>query len=123
MNSSFFIAAVLSVAMAFAHSFMGERYFLNRLLKRSAEEDFGSDLYANRTIRVAWHFTAVSWGTAGILLAIFSWEPSNPSIILVSKLIAGWFFVNGLISLIGSRGRHLSWLIFFGITAIILLGI
>ena len=56
------LAAALVVALGLAHSFLGERYILQRLLRR---EDlprlFGSADFTRRTLRFAWHVTSVAW--------------------------------------------------------------
>ena len=57
-----FLAAGLVLLVGLAHSYLGERYILIRLFRRSdLPHLFGSDVFTRRTLRFAWHLTTVAW--------------------------------------------------------------
>lgn len=104
-------AAFLLVVVAIAHSYLGERYILTRLFKRdNLPKLFGSDEFTIRTLRFAWHITSIAWlGFAGIVIALAQQEINK---ILIGQIIIATFAVHFLIALIGSKGKHLSWIVF-----------
>ena len=109
------VAAGLVVLTAAAHSYLGERYLLIRLFRRpDLPQLFGSDVFTKRTLRFAWHLTSVAWLGFGALLLP---APQKLSVMGNAPLaiVAGTFAVSALITLIGSRGRHLAWIAFAGI--------
>ena len=115
------MAATLTCLLAFAHSYLGERYILVRLFRR---EDlprlFGGTEFTRRTLRFAWHLTSLAWlALAAILVKLASHVPSKPELGL---LVAGTFAASGLVALVGSRGRHLAWIVFGAIALLAWLG-
>ncbi len=100
-----------------AHSYLGERYIIVRLLRRdNLPHLFGSDLFTRRTLRLAWHLTAVAWWGLGALL----WRLGTAAELgVLGRNVAamiGWtFLASAVVALVGSRGRHLSWLVFLAI--------
>ena len=108
-------AAGLAILVGLAHSYLGERYVLIRLFRRSALPPlFGSDLFTRRTLRFAWHLTSVAWwGFAALLLQL----PFAPTMPRIANTVAATFLVTALITAIGSRGRHLAWIVFLAIAA------
>ena len=124
MNLYFIIAAVLALAIGVAHSWLGERYVLMRLFRRqNIPHLFGSDDFTKRTLRFAWHLTTVSWFGAAVLLLILASSPLDASARLLSRAIAATFLVSAVIALVGSRGRHLSWVVFLLIAGLVWMGI
>ena len=122
MNSYFFIAALLAFLMGLTHSVMGERFFLARLFKRESQHSLGDAVYVNRTARIAWHLTTIAWWNAAAILMVLSFRQLDQTIIIVGRIISNIFLLSGILSLIGSRGRHLSWVIFFFISLIAWMG-
>lgn len=109
MNHWLLVAAVLVVLVGVAHSYLGERYILTRLFRRSdLPHLFGSDVFTKRTLRFAWHLTSVAWwgGAAGI------WVLARGDAVGGLRVISGTFFISAILTAAGSRGRHLAWLIF-----------
>ncbi|UCF21586.1 MAG: hypothetical protein JSU87_02685 [Gemmatimonadota bacterium] len=107
-----------------AHSYLGERYIIIRLLRREGLPHlFGSDLFTRRTLRFAWHLTTVAWWGFGALL----WRLATAvELGMLGRNVAtmiGWtFLVSAVVALVGSRGRHLSWLVFLAIASAAWLG-
>lgn len=122
MNGYFLIAALLAFLMGLTHSIMGERFFLARLFKREPLHQFGDAVYINRTTRIAWHLTTIAWWNAAAILMVLSFRPLDHTIMIVGRIISNIFLLSGILSLVGSRGRHLSWVIFFFISLVAWLG-
>lgn len=113
------IAAVLGFMLGLAHSVLGERYILTRLFRRDhLPKLFGGTEFTSRTLRFAWHLTTVAlWGFAVLL-----WQASLDRLDQPAMLrTIGWTCIaSGLLPLIITRGKHLSWLVLFSIGAIAL---
>ena len=101
------IAAVLLLAIGLAHSYLGERYILARLFRQDLPALFGSDTFTKRTLRFAWHLTTVAWGGYAALL-LFRFSSIQTSL----RVVSATFLVSAVVSLVGARGRHLSWVVF-----------
>ncbi|KGJ97364.1 hypothetical protein [Colwellia psychrerythraea] len=117
------IGAFLLIFIGFIHSYLGEKFILMRLFKRdNLPKLLGSDWFTKRILRFAWHLTTLAWwGFAAILYFL-----SNPSGNIRTEIlitIAVVFTISGLVSLLFSRGKHLSWLFFFGIACTSLFGV
>jgi len=62
MRISLLMAAVLTILVAAAHSYLGERYILIRLLRRNdLPKLFGGVEFTKKTLRFAWHITSIAW--------------------------------------------------------------
>lgn len=109
---------MLLIVVAAAHSLLGERYILQRLFTRdNLPKLFGSDDFTKRTLRFAWHITSVAWfGMAALLVSLVHKSPYSE---VPYQIIAVTFAVTGLISFIGSRGKHLPWIVFSMIAALV----
>jgi len=113
------VAAALIGLLGLAHSYLGERYILIRLLRR---EDlprlFGGTEFTVRTLRFAWHLTTVlALGIAAVLLQLAQ-GATAPALVRT----IGWTLVlSGLLPLIHTRGRHLSWIVLFAAGALCLM--
>ena len=120
MKLALYISALLLVAVGFAHSYLGERYLLRRLFRRdNLPELFGGTEFTTRTLRFAWHVTTVAWlGFAAVLVLLADPPASSGAIGLVIGLT---FLIHGAVALFGSRGRHLSWLVFLAVGGLVIL--
>jgi hypothetical protein len=118
MNPALATAAILTVLLAAAHSYLGERYILIRLFRRGdLPKLFGGTRFTQDTLRLAWHVTSVAaLGFAALLAALAL--PGGVEPWVHGWVIGATFAVSGLVALVGSRGRHLSWIVFFGIAAL-----
>ncbi len=123
MNTYFLVSAILTFLMALSHSVLGERFFLIRLFKRETPENIGNEQFLNRTTRTAWHLTAIAWCGIAAILVVLSFRSLDSTGIVISKIISVLFLISGLVSIIGSHGRHLSWIIFLLISLLVWLGV
>jgi hypothetical protein len=116
------IAAGLTLLIAGAHSYLGERYILIRLFRRENLPKLrGGVEFTKQTLRFAWHITSVAWIGLGLLLLVLAREkPGGEE--TQARIIAGVFAVSGMAALAGSRGRHFSWVVFFAIAALVWFG-
>lgn len=111
LNSALYIAAFLGFAIGIAHSYLGERYILIRLFRRpDLPKLFGGIEFTRRTLRFGWHITSIAWwGLAWVLILL-----AHPPITVkdVGLPLATTFFATGACILIGSRAKHLAWIVF-----------
>ena len=115
-----YIGSILLVFIGLVHSYLGEKYILIRLFKRSdLPRLFGDDWFTKRVLRFGWHITTIAWwGFAGILFVLAS--PDAEPIREILLIVAAVFFISGLISAGSSRGKHLSWVLFWAIAGVCL---
>ena len=112
-----FTGAFLAILLGLLHSYLGERYILVRLFKRELPKLLGSDWFTKRILRFAWHLTTISWwGFAGILFLLSSPDDKIQKQILM--IIAFVFLISGLISAAFTRGKHISWILFWSIAGL-----
>ena len=111
-------AAALAIFIGIVHSYLGERYILVRLFKRNnLPKLFGSDWFTKRVLRFAWHLTTVAWwGFAAILYIISGSKENIEKQILI--IIAVVFLASGLLSATFTKGKHISWVVFWLISGI-----
>ena len=122
MRISLLIAAVLVTLLAAAHSYLGERYILIRLFRRdNLPKVLGGVEFTKRTLRFAWHITSIAWLGLASLIVVLASSPDATQV-TQARLIAGVFGLSGMAALLGSRGRHLSWVVFFAIAALVWFG-
>jgi hypothetical protein len=103
-------AAILLALLGLAHSVLGERYILIRLFRRELPPLFGSDQFTRRTLRFAWHLTTVAmWGMAALLIQL----GDAPTPQQLARTLGWTLAIAGLLPLVHTRGRHLSWVVLF----------
>ena len=109
-----FIAAVILVIIGLVHSYLGERYILTRLFKRdNIPQLFGSSHFTKGTLRFCWHvMTLTAFGFAAILANSATVDVYN------LKVIGIVFLLSGLLAIFYTKGRHLSWIAFFTVSAL-----
>lgn len=122
MNLYYVIAAVLIFLTGAAHSYLGEKHFLKRLLRHDFPPELEIDAHINRTTRVAWHQTTLSWWGIAIILLAIAFYPETETIPLIGFLIALGYVISGIYSLVGSRGRHVLGLVQILVSLIIFWG-
>lgn len=113
------MAAALIFALGAAHSYLGERYLLTRLLRRdNLPKLLGGTDFTKQTLRFAWHLTTVAWWGFAILL--LQAERGGLSATAAARVIGWTAIVSALLPLIFTRGRHLSWIVMIAIGALAL---
>ena len=119
MDGLLFFAAFLAAALGLAHSLLGERYILRRLFRRSdLPRLFGGTEFTTRTLRFAWHITTVAWfGFAGLLVFAGGGGFTTSGMLQVTGVT---FLASGVLPLVLTRGKHLSWVVLFAIGGIAL---
>jgi len=112
------LAVVLLVAMGIAHSYLGERYILIRLFKRDdLPKLFGGAAFTTGTLRFAWHLTTIAWWGLACLAYLAAGQTLDAAQTL--RIIAVLALVSGIFPIVFTRGRHLSWIIFFAVAALL----
>lgn len=107
------IAAVILLFVGLAHSYLGERYILTRLFRRTDLPPlFGSDAFTRHTLRFAWHITTLTWWGLAVLLIQLEEGVAHG---ILGRTIAVTALGCGIVAFVGSRGRHLAWLAFLAV--------
>ncbi len=112
------IAAILCILIGVVHSYLGERFILIRLFRGDKVPHlFGSDFLPKRTLRFAWHITTFAWWGFGYLLfKIAAGEENLAQTVLYT--ISAVFFLSGIFSFGFTKGKHLSWVVFWAIAGL-----
>jgi hypothetical protein len=71
---------------------------------------------------MAWHLTTVVWWGVGALLVLVARAGPSVPVPLVGVVLAATCLASAFVSLVLARGRHLSWVAFLAIAALIWLG-
>ena len=117
------VGSFLLLFIGFIHSYLGEKYILIRLFKRdNLPRLLGSEWFTKRILRFAWHLTTIAWWGFSVILYLLS-NPSDNFRSEILTTIAVVFAMSGVVSLLFTRGKHLSWLFFFGIAITCLLDV
>ncbi|SDQ40246.1 hypothetical protein SAMN05428982_0976 [Pseudoxanthomonas sp. CF385] len=106
-------AAALMFLLGLAHSVLGERYLLIRLFRRpDLPKLLGGTAFTTQTLRFAWHLTTViAWGLAAVVLQVGDLPDADGR--RIATTLAVTLGLSGLLPLIFTRGRHLSWVVLF----------
>ncbi len=113
-------AVTLLFLTGVAHSCLGERYILMRLFRRdNLPQLFGSTAFTTGTLRFVWHLTTVAWWGLGYIAIAAGSQALGPAHAL--RAVAAIAFVSGVLPLVLTRGRHLSWIVFFAVGALLTL--
>src|SRR4051812_37298301 len=112
------IAALLLIILGVVHSWLGEKYVLIRLFRKTdIPKLYGSDRFTKATLRFAWHLTTLAWwGFAAVLFALA--RAASTTVILYS--LAMTFFLSGVLSAGFTKGKHISWIFFWIVAGLIL---
>jgi hypothetical protein len=109
-------AAFLVIAIGLIHSYLGEKFILQRLFRQPLPKLFGDDHFTKQTIRFVWHLLTVAWfGFAAAIYLLNAGQASNSNML---NVIGVTFATTGLVALVASRGKHLSWIVFFAIASL-----
>jgi hypothetical protein len=124
MNYYLLISGVLTIFMGIAHSIIGEALILRPLQKTDGLPAVRGSVRATKsTLRFTWHVTSVfGFGSSIILLYYCSRQEFSADQIFVLRILSLTNFVSFLVAIIGSGGRHLSWLVFIFVSVLTWLG-
>jgi len=123
VNAALVVTLGLLFALGAAHSYLGERYLLMRLFRRpDLPKLMGSDVFTKRTLRFAWHLTTVAWWGIGAMLLVSARAGRSVPTGDVGAVVAVTSAVSGVVALLWTRGRHLSWVVFLIIAVTAWLG-
>jgi len=113
------LSAVLTFFIGLAHSYLGEKFILIRLFQiNNIPKIMGHDWFTKQVLRFAWHLTTVAWwGFAAIMLVVYNEGNNQNSILFIISIVFG---ISGIFALLFSKGKHLSWIVFFTIGGICL---
>jgi hypothetical protein len=90
------LAAGLMVVAGIAHSYLGERGFLPRLLAMPGLPLLRRDRgFTDRVIRAVWHLASLYWWSAAAVLAIIAAQPANP-LRAIALTLAATILMTGL---------------------------
>ncbi len=118
MKPMLIAAVVLLFLTGVAHSYLGERYILMRLFRRdNLPKVLGSTDFTTGTLRFVWHLLTVVWWGIAILILQASGEALQTRTVLQAFSVVA--LVSGLFPLYFTRGRHLSWVVFFAVAALL----
>ena len=119
MQAALLFAAILTLAIGGAHSYLGERFLIGPLLSPERRQGLlEKGEFARRTLRFAWHLTTIAWwGFAAILIGL-ALAPAASPVRMVLAVVAATFFATGLSTFASSRGRHLAWPVFLAIAGL-----
>jgi hypothetical protein len=111
-------AALLLFLTGVAHSYLGERYILIRLFKRdNVPRLFGGTDFTTGTLRFVWHLLTIAWWGVAALVFQASAQPLESGTVLeVFSVVA---FFSGVLAFFFTRGRHLSWVVFFTVATLL----
>lgn len=114
------LAVLLIVAVAAAHSWLGERFIVSRLVRLdNLPRVGGSHAFTARTVRFAWHLTTVAWLGLGFIIVAVSTavpEATTPRAVLLG--VSATFLLSSTLSAVTVRIRHFSWWVFLIIAAL-----
>jgi hypothetical protein len=112
MNPWLALAASLAVVLGAGHSYLGERVFFPRLFRHGPLAPlFAADAFSRRTLRFVWHLTTVAWWGAAALC----WALGRGEALAGLRVLAATFLASGVVTAVGSRGRHPAWPVFLAI--------
>ncbi len=126
MNIYLLIASMLTFVVVLAHSLLGEwvgeRVLVSRIVKLTIFEQEGEDVLAKKILRLAWHAPSVAWSGIAALLLYLAFTEMEGATVVVSRIISATFLVSFALSLMTTRGKHSSWILFLLISVLTWIG-
>ena len=117
MNLWLLVAAVLTFLLGATHSLLGQRYIVRPLFGAELPKLLGSSRFMRNTMWFGWHLTTLlMWGVAALL---FNMSLGTGSFISARAIIGCMFVACAVLSLLATRGKHFSWVVFGIIAALI----
>jgi hypothetical protein len=103
MRADLLVTLVCLLALAGAHSLLGERKLIGPLSRAALPPLPLPAAFAKGTLRFAWHLTSVAW--LGLAACLWFWPECACAVSLTLLL-------SGVIALVGGKGAHFAWALF-----------
>jgi hypothetical protein len=124
LNIFFIISATIVFAISLAHTILGERFIINRLVAMDLFRLFGSEAFVKRTIRMAWHLTTVSWWGFSAMQVYWATVELTRQVFVAGIILIVVYGTMSLFSIVVVKGRHwISWVGFLIAAVFTALGI
>lgn len=108
------VSALLVFLLGLAHSILGERYIIARLIRRNRlPRLFGGTAFTAQTLRFAWHLTTVAWWGLATIVWLQAGAGDHSTGHVALRVVGMTLLVSGFLPLVLTRGRHLSWVVLF----------
>jgi len=106
------LAALMLAICGVAHSYLGEKYVLGRLLALPNLPLLRHDVgYTQAIIRFAWHLTSLTWWTFSAILIILAVRPAG-ALRAIGIVLALTFLIHFLVIVVMAGRRHPAWSLF-----------
>jgi branched-subunit amino acid ABC-type transport system permease component len=110
VNANLAIAAALAFVIGALHSYLGERYIVQPILRRAdLPRLMHTDWFFQRTVRYAWHLTTLLAWSLGALLFYYSRATKD---VIALEIVSVTFVIAAVYLAIVSRGKHFAWPVF-----------
>ncbi len=111
-----FAAGCLAIFLGVAHSILGERLIFKKLRQKAIVPTYGGELFTERQVRilwVSWHLVTLFGAALGSLLCYLSVVNSTQMafVALLVNFTSIVMFCAALLALVGTKGKHPSWII------------
>ena len=114
------IAAVLLVLVGLFHSLIGGRRLIAPIVARDdLPAILGSRAMSRVTLKAGWHLLTLMWFALAAILVLDQLAVAEFRQLTLA-VFGGTFVFCGLAALVLSRGKHLSWVLFFPIGGVLL---
>lgn len=124
MKACLITGAILAILISLAHSYLGERFILTRLFRRTELPHlFGSDRFTRQTLRFVWHLASIAWIGLAAVLVSFTYDDPMRARSLALQSVSLTFALHAVVTMIATRGRHLAWIVYLAIGLAAWLGI
>ena len=106
------LAALLLAVTGIAHSYLGEKYVIGRLLSLPNLPLLRHDVsYTRAVYRFAWHLTSLAWWAFSAILVILAINPAG-ALRAIGIVLALTFLISGLVIVLTTGTRHPAWSLF-----------
>jgi len=106
------LAALMLAICGVAHSYLGEKYVLGRLLALPNLPLLRHDVgYTRAVYRFAWHLTSVAWWAFAAILIILALHPAD-ALRAIAIVLALTCLIHFLVIVFTAGTRHPAWSLF-----------
>ena len=123
MNYWFIAAAIVITSTGLLHSILGERLVLGPLSRHTEiPRLLGSRRFMMQVLRFTWHLTTIVLLGTATIAALIARSSAGEADEAVAGLLAVTYLLCALIAVVGSHGKHFSWVLFLGSAVCMWLG-